>query len=100
MSPAAGLCAFMQGGCATSIWSTCAASSLIRDDGRLRFERGAMQWLSRYAAEGRQLRLGARELVDSGGGRREREQARDAGRQTRFGRAAASFTYAAWPLYP
>jgi len=38
---------------------------LIRDDDPLRFERAAVRWLSRYAAEDRQLRLvEARELVD------------------------------------
>jgi hypothetical protein len=38
---------------------------LIRDDDPLLYERAAVRWLSRYAAEDRQLRLaGARELVD------------------------------------
>lgn len=38
---------------------------LIRDDDPLRFERAAVRWLSRYAAEDRELRLGeARGLVE------------------------------------
>ena len=38
---------------------------LIRDDDPLRYERAAVRWLSRYAAEDRHLRLSeARELVE------------------------------------
>ena len=38
---------------------------MIRDDDPLRYERAAVRWLSRYAAEDRHLRLSeARELVD------------------------------------
>jgi hypothetical protein len=38
---------------------------LIRDSDPLRYERAAVRWLSRYAAEDRELRLAeARELVD------------------------------------
>jgi hypothetical protein len=38
---------------------------LVRDDDPVLFERAAVRWLSRYAPEDRQLRLGElRELVD------------------------------------
>jgi hypothetical protein len=38
---------------------------LIRDDDPLRFERAAVRWLARYAAQDRAMRLAeARELVD------------------------------------
>jgi hypothetical protein len=38
---------------------------LIRDDDPLRYERAAVRWLARYAAQDRAMRLAeARELVD------------------------------------
>jgi hypothetical protein len=48
---------------------------LIRDDDPLRFERAAVRWLARYAAQDRAMRLAeARELVDllDGVGRHDR----------------------------
>jgi hypothetical protein len=74
---------------------------LIRDDDPQRYDRAAVRWLARYAAQDRAMRLAeARELVDLLDGAGRHDRSRGCGSSGGYALAAIRMRPTGWPDRP